>query len=422
MTLASDDMGPLNRIRELEEENTRLRQDIIELRRELEDRSAQFLRPDIGRRTSDFSPNDSYRGDSNGANTAAWGEFDYKKSGRLSNGSDPDRDYLLVCPPIPSYLSNTLSTFPLQARPQTLSRNSMPPPPPLHIPSLQYSGNSQQQQQQQSRALFPQQNGSLTYPVTSPTSSSSSPSYSVRHYRSSPPPSTNSLTSTCDDLISLIICHRLSLDLRAVNRTTTLFRPLTSITLKSRLRTTITWLVPLPGSLPALWHVHPFLTCSKLPLFRRHINIRTRRTSRSLSVATHGTHIPLSAPTSNSDSVRVPSGRTEPPPLHLSFDLPRLHQVSPSIVSLLSGFPCQTTLYLVLTFPSPSVLSYFLPYSLSLPSTSSISVRDFLSRSRSTFLVTFIPRFPLASDIPKLPPIRAIFSCCSRVLISPNHQ
>ena len=98
MNLASGEMGPLDRIRELEDENARLRQDIIELRRELEDRSAQFLRPDIGRRTSDFSPNDSYRGDSNGPNTAAWAEFDYKKSGRLSNGSDPERDYMLVCP------------------------------------------------------------------------------------------------------------------------------------------------------------------------------------------------------------------------------------------------------------------------------------------------------------------------------------
>ena len=148
-----------------------------------------------------------------------------------------------------SYLSNILLTFTLQARPTTLSRNSMPPPPPLHIPSLQYSTNSQQQQQQQqSRALFPQQNGSLTYPVTSPTSSSSSPSYSVR-LRSSP--STNLLTHTCDDLISHIICHRLSLDLRAANRTTTLFRPLTSITLRSRSRTTATWSVPLLGLLSA---------------------------------------------------------------------------------------------------------------------------------------------------------------------------
>ena len=186
MSLANDEMGPLNRVRELEEENSRLRQDVIELRRELEDRSAQFLRPDIGRRTSDFSPNDSYRSDSSGINTTGWGEFDYKKSGRLSNGSDTDRDYLLVCPSsLRLDLSpNDLSTFPLQARPTTLSRNSMPPPPPLHIPSLQYNNNSQQQQQQQaqSRALYPQQNGSLTYPVTSPTSSSSSPTYSVRHY------------------------------------------------------------------------------------------------------------------------------------------------------------------------------------------------------------------------------------------------
>ena len=181
MSLANDDMGPLNRIRELEEENARLRQDIIELRREVEDRSAQFLRPDIGRRTSDFTPNDSYRGDANGTTTAAWGEYDYKKSGRLSNGSDADRDYMLVCS-CPAPPPNTSSTFLLQARPPSLSRNSMQPPPPLHIPSLQYSTNSQpqQQQQQQSRALYPPQNGGLTYPVTSPTSSSSSPSYSVR--------------------------------------------------------------------------------------------------------------------------------------------------------------------------------------------------------------------------------------------------
>ena len=182
MSLANDDMGPINRIRELEEENARLRQDIVELRRELEDRSAQFLRPDIGRRTSDFAPNDSYRGDANG-NATGWGEFDYKKSGRLSNGSDPDRDYMLVC----SYdelPQRVLPTLLLQARPQTLSRNSMQPPPPLHIPSLQYSNNQPQQQQQQSRALY--QNGGMTYPVTSPTSSSSSPSYSVRAQSNSP--------------------------------------------------------------------------------------------------------------------------------------------------------------------------------------------------------------------------------------------
>jgi hypothetical protein len=161
MSLANDEMGPLNRIRELEEENSHLREDNIELRRQLEDRSAQFLRPDIGRRTSDFSPNDSYRSDSTGANTATWGDFEYKKSARLSNGSDPDRDYVL-------------------ARPTTISRSSMPAPPPLHIPSLQY-GTQQQQQQQHSRALYTQQNGSLTYPVTSPTSSSSSPTYSPHH-------------------------------------------------------------------------------------------------------------------------------------------------------------------------------------------------------------------------------------------------
>ena len=90
-------MGSLNRIRELEQENALLRQDLIELRGQLDDPSVQSLRPDIGRRTFDFSPNDSYRGDSNGVNTVAWGELEYKKSGRLSNGSGADRDYLLVC-------------------------------------------------------------------------------------------------------------------------------------------------------------------------------------------------------------------------------------------------------------------------------------------------------------------------------------
>ena len=95
MSLANDEMGPMNRVRELEDENSRLRQENTELRRELEDRSAQFLRPDIGRRTSDFSPNDSYRSDSNGINGTGWGDFDYKKSARLSNGSDADRDYML---------------------------------------------------------------------------------------------------------------------------------------------------------------------------------------------------------------------------------------------------------------------------------------------------------------------------------------
>ena len=275
ISLANDEMGPLNRIRELEEENARLRQDIIELRRELEDRSAQFLRPDIGRRTSDISPNDSYRSDSNG-NTAAWGDFEYKKSGRLSNGSDADRDYLLVCSlPSPStYPSSPADLPPLQARPPTLSRTSMPPPPPLHIPSLQYSGT--QQQQQQSRALYPQQNGSLTYPVTSPTSSSSSPTYSVSIHINHPPSLNDPLTHLCGDFISPIICHRLSLDLRAVNSTITPSLPLMSITLRSRSRTTAIWLVLLAHS-QRVWGVHHYAHST---LRQSHSNTHTHRTSR----------------------------------------------------------------------------------------------------------------------------------------------
>ena len=105
-------MGNLDRLRELEEENARLRQGIAELRRELE-------APDIGRGTPDISPNDSYRGD--------------------SDGSDADGDYLLACPPCP---------------------------PPAH---QQDNGRifPQPQQQQQSRALYPQQNDGAPLEQTS---------------------------------------------------------------------------------------------------------------------------------------------------------------------------------------------------------------------------------------------------------------
>lgn len=52
------------------------------------------------------------------------------------------------------------------------------------------------------------------------------------------------LTYLCNDFISPIICHRLSLDLRAVNSTTIPCRPLMSITLRSRSRMTVIWLAP----------------------------------------------------------------------------------------------------------------------------------------------------------------------------------
>jgi len=216
---------------------------------------------------------------------------------------------------------NSLSTFPLQARPQTLSRNSMHPPPPLHIPALQYTNNSQPQQQQQSRALYPQQNGSLTYPVTSPTSTSSSPTYSVRHYHSNPPLPANSLTYTCDDLISPIICHRLSLDLRAASNTITLFRPSTTITPKSRSRRTVTWLVPPPppGS--------P-LVCGVLTCYFSYTAHSDHLTATSVSVHTERAGFGwwqsmacVSIRASRHPAVnpaRVPNGRTEPLPLFTS--------------------------------------------------------------------------------------------------------
>ena len=92
-------------------------------------------RPDIGRRTSNFPPS-SYRDDSNGANTAAWGEFDYKKSGCLSSGSE-DRDYLLVCSLRCDVPLERSIDLPSRVRPPTLPRNSMQPLPPFHIPSIQ---------------------------------------------------------------------------------------------------------------------------------------------------------------------------------------------------------------------------------------------------------------------------------------------
>jgi hypothetical protein len=145
--------------------------------RKLEGRSAQFPRLDTDRRTSDFSAEDSHREGPNVTNTAAWSELQHRNSGRLMEASDADRDCLPVCPPFFSLGHSVDLTSQPQARPTDLFRGSVPPLPPLQIPSLQQNGT--QQQQQQSRALYPQHNGPLTYPVTRP-SSSSSPTYSVR--------------------------------------------------------------------------------------------------------------------------------------------------------------------------------------------------------------------------------------------------
>ena len=116
----------------------------------------------------------------------------------------------------------------------------------------------------------------------------------------------------------------------------------------------------------------------------------------------------ISLGASRHSTVNAVQGRSKPP-LHLSFDPLSPAPIEPLVVSLLSGFsPVKSTLYLAfvssLSLSQSSVLSYSLPYSLS--STSSMSARGLLSRSRATFLVTLIPtyfRYP-----PQLPAIRMV--------------
>jgi hypothetical protein len=111
-----------------------------------------------------------------------------------------------------------------------------------------------------------------------------------------------------------------------------------SITLRSRSRTTV--------------------ICTLQP---SPINTPTRPTNRFRLVVTHGMHIHPSVRTSTSESRPGPE-RATPPPLHLSLIPPSpLRALSSSIVPLLSGFPANYMLYLVLVLTS--VLSYSLPYS-----------------------------------------------------------
>jgi hypothetical protein len=157
LALSSDDMStlpaPLDRIRELEDENARLHEHVAELKRQIENRNAQLLRPDIGRRTSASDFNCDY--DERGGN---W-DPEYKKT-RFAN-QEVDRDFMLRPAGVPS-------------------RNTIPPPPPLHIPPMsQY--NTASPHLAPSRHMY-QQNGSLAYQSPlSTSSSSSSPSFSPHH-------------------------------------------------------------------------------------------------------------------------------------------------------------------------------------------------------------------------------------------------
>lgn len=78
--------SPLHRIRELEEENSRLHQDVADLRRELEYKSAQILRPDLGRRTSAADVNCDY-------DERGW-DLDYNSNKKARY--ETDRDFMLV--------------------------------------------------------------------------------------------------------------------------------------------------------------------------------------------------------------------------------------------------------------------------------------------------------------------------------------
>lgn len=81
--------SPPQRVRELEEENSRLQQENMELRRQIEYRTAQTLRPDIGRRTSAADINCQY----DERTTSSW-DIEAKKQ-RFPN-QEPERDFVLV--------------------------------------------------------------------------------------------------------------------------------------------------------------------------------------------------------------------------------------------------------------------------------------------------------------------------------------
>jgi len=150
------------------------------------------------------------------------------------------------------------------------------------------------------------------------------------------------------------------------------------------------------------------------------INIRTRPTSRFRLVVIHGTRIHPSVPTYSSESCPGTKRMNRAtPPLHLSYDFPHFHQVSvPHIVSLLSGFPAKSTLYLALaSFPlyRPCCVLFFSVFSLR--PTSSISIRGLLSRSRAPLLVTS-SLDPLSHPISPISSHPNRFSRCSRVFVS----
>lgn len=81
--------SPLHRVRELEEENSRLHQENAELRKQIEYRTTQTLRPDIGRRTSAADMNCQY----DERTTSSW-DLEAKKP--RYNNQDDDRDFVLV--------------------------------------------------------------------------------------------------------------------------------------------------------------------------------------------------------------------------------------------------------------------------------------------------------------------------------------
>ena len=141
-----------------------------------------------------------------------------------------------------------------------------------------------------------------------------------------------------------------------------------SITLRSRLRTTLIWLVP--SSLrSSSYHGDTYHYLSPSTLRPSPTNIHTRRTSQFQSVATHGMHIHLNVRTFNSDSWQGPerANRTGiPPPSSPLIDLtplptPSLHcptafRIPCKVHAVSSPSPLSLSLICAVLFPFVSHL------------------------------------------------------------------
>jgi hypothetical protein len=211
-------------------------------------------------------------------------------------------------------------------------------------PTVPMTGTTCLRDQQPSPvALCPLPHHSTSHPFNTlePSSSTSSrelctpPNRTVRSpTRSRAPPVRHRAQPTLH-----IICHRLSLDLRAVSSTITLSRPLTSITLRSRSRTTIICILPPSPNLS---------------------NILTPQMNQFQLVAIHGTLIHPSVLTSSSESCPGPEqGLPEPLPPPLPLHLSSNPTLKPLFITSSHCFPDSCKFHVV---SSPRLLSLSLSY------------------------------------------------------------